>query len=95
MYAKVTRYKTKSGMASESLALMEQMKERIMSLPGLTQFLNIMDEDGAGYVIGIWTDREAAFANEQREAEMWQAYADYLDPLEATKGHEVRANWTA
>lgn len=95
MYAKVTRYKTKPGMASESLALMEQMKEQIMSLPGLSQFLNIMDEDGAGYVVGIWTDREAAYANEQREAEMWQAYADYLEVLESAKGHEVRANWTA
>lgn len=95
MYAKVTRYRTKPGMASESPALMEQMKEQIMSLPNLSQFLNIMDEDGAGYVIGIWTNRDTAFANEQREAEMWQAYADYLEPLEAARGHDVRANWTA
>lgn len=95
MYAKVTRYKTKPGMASEALALMEQMKEQIMSLPGLRQFINIMDEEGAGYVIGIWNDREAAFANEEQEKQMWQAYADDLEPLEATVGHEVHANWTA
>lgn len=95
MYAKVTRYRTKPGMAPASLELMERMKDQIMSLPGLERFLNIMDEDGAGYVIGIWTDEKAAYANAGREAEMWAAYADYLDPIEATKGHEVRADWSA
>jgi heme-degrading monooxygenase HmoA len=95
MYAKVTRYRTKPGMAAEAVALMEQMKGQIMSLPGLKQFLNIMDEDGAGYVIGIWTDKEAAYANADREEQMWAAYSDHLEPVEAAQGHEVRANWTA
>ena len=95
MYAKVTRYRTKPGMASDAVSLMEQMKDQIMSLPGLKQFLNIMDEDGAGYVIGIWTDREASQAHADREAEMWAAYADYLEPVEVAQGHDVQANWTA
>ena len=95
MYAKVTRYRTKPGKTPASLALMEQMKDQIMSLPGLEQFLNIMDDDGAGYVIGIWTDRAAATSNTEREREMWQAYADYLESLEDARGHDVRANWSA
>ncbi len=95
MYAKVTPYRTKPGMASDAVSLMEQMKDRIMSLPGLQRFLNIMDEDGAGYVIGIWSDKEAAYANADREAEMWAAFADYLEPVEAARGHDVRADWTA
>jgi hypothetical protein len=46
-------------------------------------------------VIGIWSDKEAAYANADREAEMWAAFADYLEPVEAARGHDVRADWTA
>ncbi|MDG4649887.1 hypothetical protein P6F26_15685 [Roseibacterium sp. SDUM158017] len=82
-------------MTSASLALMERMKDRIMSLPGLRQFLDIMDEDGAGCVIGLWDDREAACANAGREAGMWAAYVDCLEPPDPQLAHEVRANWSA
>lgn len=93
MYARVSPYRLKPGCREKAIAMMEAMKTDIMALPGLTRFMNLMKDDGSGYVVAIVNSAEQARKNEPRERELWAAFADVLEELPVTEGCEVPANW--
>ena len=92
-YARVTKFKMKSGSIDEALIRMEGLKEKILSQPGVLQFINVANDDGTGYVISILESKEIAEANTKSLMAIWAAFADLLEGTPTPEGYELRANW--
>ena len=63
MFARVTRYRMKPDSVAAATALLETLKPQIMALPGLLNFINVMNDDGNGYVVSVLESEEMANAN--------------------------------
>ncbi|OUS07469.1 hypothetical protein A9Q96_06045 [Rhodobacterales bacterium 52_120_T64] len=94
MFARITRYKMKDGSRDDATAIMEGLKEEIMSLPGMQQFINSMDEDGSGHIIAIVESRTTSEANALRIKELWGTFSDLLERAPEMVGHDIVANWS-
>ncbi len=53
MFARITPYKMKSDSIDAATEMMHSLKDQIMSLDGIHQFMNVMQSDGSGYVISV------------------------------------------
>jgi quinol monooxygenase YgiN len=95
MFARVTKYKMKADHIDAAKALLEQLKPRILGMPGIIQFVNVMDSDGSGYIVSVVESRDSAEANKDKVAELWSAFIDHLDSPPEPAGGDVIANWTA
>ncbi len=51
MFARITRFKMKPGSRDAATEKMEELKSRIMGMPGMVSFTNVMNEDGSGVVV--------------------------------------------
>lgn len=94
MFARVTSYKMKSDKVDAAVALMEELKPRILALNGLINFINVMQPDGSGYVISIVESEAASDANAPHVAALWFAFADHLEAVPQPQGYAVTANWS-
>jgi hypothetical protein len=94
MFARVTHYKMKSGSVDAAIALMEELKPRILALDGLVNFINMMQPDGSGYVISIVESEAKSDANAPHVAALWSAFADHLEAAPQPQGYAVTAHWT-
>jgi hypothetical protein len=94
MFARVTKFKMKAGSIDAAVARMEELKPQIMALDGLHQFMNVMQADGAGYVISVVETEEKSNANASQVAALWGQMAEFLEGPPEPVGHTVMANWT-
>lgn len=53
MFARVTPYKMKPGTRDAAIARLESMRTTILGMPGMQQFINVMNEDGNGNVVAM------------------------------------------
>ena len=89
MYARITKYKMKPESLDAATALVKSLKPRIMAMPGMIEFINVMDKDGSGYVVSLVESEATSQANQGAVATLWSQFADYLaGPVEAS-GHDV------
>ena len=95
MYVQLSHYQIKPGHRSACIELMNRLKPQIMALPGLKQFLNVINDDDSGYVLAVMASQEQAQKNEGRVRELWTAFAAHLTQLPAVEGHEILADWHA
>ncbi|MDU8913389.1 hypothetical protein [Aestuariicoccus sp. MJ-SS9] len=93
MFARVTKYKMKPGSRDAATALLNQLKEKIMAMNGMHNFVNVMNEDGSGYVISVVESQETSDANAEKVAALWGQFADYLESPPTPEGYDVIANW--
>ena len=93
-YVRVTKFKMKSGKVDEAVARMQSMKDKIVGLPGIQQFINCANDDGAGYVISVLESKAVADANVESLAAIWGQFADLLEEMPTPEGFEMRANWS-
>lgn len=94
MFARVTEYKMKPGSKEAATALMHSLKEQIMGMPGMHNFVNVMNEDGSGYVISVVESEATSNANAAKVAELWGAFAEHLEAAPNPAGFDVVANWS-
>lgn len=94
MYARVTHYRMKPESVESGTALLHEMKDRIMALPGLIHFINSVNADGSGCVISIVESKETSDANAEAVQAIWAAFADHLAGAPEMNGFDVIANWS-
>ncbi len=93
MFARVTKYKMKPGTKAAATDLMNTLKGQIMGMQGVHNFINVMNDDGSGYVVSIVESEESSNANAPKVAELWGAFAEYLEAAPTPEGFEVIASW--
>lgn len=93
MFSRITHYKMKAGTRDAAMALMEQLQPQIMGMPGIHEFINVMNEDGSGYVISITESQASSDANSDKVRELWGAFSEHLEAVPTPQGFDVIANW--
>ncbi|WP_298905532.1 antibiotic biosynthesis monooxygenase [uncultured Aliiroseovarius sp.] len=94
MFARVTEYKMKSGSRDAATEKLNAMKSQIMAMPGMLQFVAVMNEDGTGYVVALVESEEISNANAEAVAAAWAQFSDLLEATPSPNGYDVIANWT-
>ncbi|MCB1332556.1 MAG: hypothetical protein KDK26_02665 [Roseivivax sp.] len=93
MFARVTPYKMKPSATADAEALMHKLKDQIMALPGVKQFVNVMDDTGKGYVISLVESREISDGNQEKSKAIWAHFGPHLEAMPTAEGYDVLANW--
>jgi len=73
--------------------LMHSLKDQIMGMPGIQNFVNVMNEDGSGYVIAVVESEASSDANNEKVAALWSQFSDHLLATPKPVGYDVVANW--
>ncbi len=94
MFARITHYKMKPESVESATATLNQMKDKIMSLPGMVQFVNTMNSDGSGCVISVVESQAISDANQEAVGQIWAVFADHLEGTPEATGFDVTANWS-
>ena len=94
MFARVTPFKMKPGTRDAATAKMMTMKETIMGMNGMKHFINVMNEDGSGYVIAVIESEEQSNANAEQVKQAWGMMAEFLEEIPSPQGYDVVANWS-
>tara|TARA_R110000787_G_scaffold104370_4_gene211392 strand:- start:2152 stop:2439 length:288 start_codon:yes stop_codon:yes gene_type:complete len=95
MFARVTHYQIKPDSVNEAKALTEKLKPKIMALPGVHSFINMIGDDGKGCVVSLVESRETSEANAQAVQALWANFKDHLADAPTAEGYDVFANWSA
>ena len=93
MYARITPFKMKPGSKDDAVKIMNRVKADIMALPGIKHFINVMDDNGAGYVVSLTDLAETPPDAQEKINAIWANFSDHLEakPTPATYG--VLADW--
>ena len=92
MFARISRYRMKQESVESATALLNDLKPQIMSLPGILNFINVMNKDGSGYVISVVESEEISNANQDKVQAIWAQFADYLAEPPVIEGFDVLMN---
>lgn len=94
MHVRITHYRMKPESIEAATAILHEMKEQIMALPGLKQFINSINSDGKGCVVALVESREISDANEPAVQALWAHYADHLLEAPKAEGYDVIVDWS-
>ena len=94
MYARVTPFKMKPGTKAAATERLGTMKDLIMGMPGMQHFINVMNEDGTGYVIALVESEAASNANAETVKAAWGQMAEFLEEMPTPQGYDVVADWS-
>lgn len=94
MFARVTNFKMKAEDLDDATALVNSLRDQILGLPGLHQFINVINQDGRGYILSFYDSEAVANANPGKVAEIWLAFASHLEVPPSAAGFDVVANWS-
>ena len=94
MFARITNYKMKPDRIADATALLEEIKPKILAMPGTLRFMNAHDETGAGYVVTLIESKEVAEANTEAALAIWAHFADFLEEMPTPQGYGVVADWS-
>ncbi len=93
MQTRITRFKMRPDSVGAARALMEQLKDDILGQPGVRQMLIVMNDDGAGYVIGQIDAAGASPEAVDRVRAIWRKFHDHLERAPDPELFEVIADW--
>jgi hypothetical protein len=94
MYARVTPFKMKPGTKAAATERLGAMKDVIMGMSGMQQFINVMNDDGTGYVVALVESEEASNANAEAVKSAWGQMAEFLEEMPTPQGYDLVVNWT-
>jgi hypothetical protein len=60
----------------------------------MQQFINVMNDDGTGYVVALVESEEASNANAEAVKSAWGQMADFLEEMPTPQGYDLVVNWT-
>ncbi len=92
MFARVSTFKLKKEQIAEAEALLNEMMPKIMAMPGLKTFTNVIDEEGNGVVVSVTESKESSDANQESVAKIWAAFSEYLNEPPSVSGYRVLAH---
>lgn len=92
MFARVTRYRMKPEAVEAAVQKVKSMKPQIMALPGMINFINVINDDGNGYVISVVDSEETSNANQDKVQAIWAQFADDLAEAPVAEGYSVIMN---
>ena len=93
MYARITPFKMKPGSKDTATKLVEGLKTQIMALPGIHEFINVIDDTGAGYVISLTDVQTATPETNEKIKQIWGGFAEHLEAAPAASSYELIAHW--
>lgn len=93
MQARITRFKMRADSVGPARALMDELRADILGQPGVRHMLIVMNEDGAGYVIGQIDESGASPEAVDRVRAIWRRFQDLLDATPDPEIYEVIADW--
>jgi len=94
MYIRVTHYQMKPESVEAAKAVLHQMKDQIMAMPGMLRFTNSVNADGSGCVVAVVESQETSDANKEAVAAAWSKFAEHLTGPVEPHGFEVFADWS-
>ena len=94
MFARVTPFKMKAASVGAVRAQLQEMKADILALPGMQQFICVMNDDGGGYVVSVISDKATSDANQDKVKALWGRLADHLEAMPVPEGYNVEASWS-
>lgn len=94
MFARVTPYRLKPGARDAAIAQMEKMRTDILALPGLKRFMNVLGEDGSGFIISLVASKEISDDNMEKVRALWGQMGPHLAEPPTPQGGEVVADWS-
>ena len=93
MFARITPYQLKPGAIDDAMAKADELRDRIMALPGMLSFTNAVNADGKGYVISTVTDRETSDANMDKVKALWGEMAPFLADMPVPEAYDHVQHW--
>lgn len=94
MFARITNYKMKPGSRDAATEIMNGLRPDIMALPGITRFINVMNDDGSGYVIALTTEETMDGETANKVNQLWGAFSEHLEGPPERASFHVIADWT-
>ena len=94
MFVRVTPFKMKADSRDAATELVHQLKDKIMGMDGMQQFINVMNEDGSGYIIAVVDSEESSNANADNVKALWGQFADHLEAMPVPVGYDTVVNWS-
>ena len=92
MFARITKYRMRAESIDAATELLEELKPQILAMPGLKHFINVIDDDGNGYVVSVVENKALSDANQPKVQELWARFADYLLEPPSPAGFRVLMN---
>lgn len=93
MFARITPYKLKPGTIDAATKKAESLKDRIMGLPGIQEFINAVDDDGNGYIVSLVESREVSDGNADKVKAIWAEMTEFLAAPPTPEGGDVKMHW--
>lgn len=94
MFARITEYKMKAGSRDQATKLLDDLKPQIMGMNGMHSFVNVMNDDGSGYVVAVVESKETSDANADKVAALWSNFSEMLERPPEPAGFDVIAAWS-
>ena len=95
MYARITPFKLKPGSRDAATKLVNSLRSEIMGLPGTKHFINVINDDGSGYVVSLNESKETSDGNNEAVAQIWGKFAEHLEAMPTPEGYDVIAAWSS
>ena len=89
MFTRVTNYKMKPESIPEATEKLKGMIQQIMAMDGMLSFTNAVNEDGNGVVISLVESEEKSNANQDKVAQIWASFSEYLLEAPSATGFQV------
>ena len=94
MFARITQFRMKPEEMDAATSKIEELKPRILALPGMQHFIQVVNEDGNGYVISLIDSEAVSNPGDEQIREIWSSFSQYLAaPPEAPMTYRVISDW--
>ena len=94
MHARITPFQMKAESMDAATRTLEDLKSRILALPGMQSFTLVAGDDGSGYVISLIDDEAVSNPGTDQIKAIWSEFGQHLAaPPEAPTVCKVIANW--
>ena len=81
--------------AAAARSLIDSLKGEILALPGMKGCINVMNEDGSGYVISLIDDAGTSAESVDRVRAIWHKFHDHVETITSPEIFEVISDWRA
>jgi hypothetical protein len=89
MYARVSNYQFDPSQTDAIVASMDDLKQKIQSISGISTCITSWKEDGSGVTIAVYESKEAADAAAEQIMGIWSAIGQYLTATPVTEVYET------
>ena len=89
MHARITRVQVAVDKIEEARAKVAGLLPEIRSIPGLKEFINVVNDDGGGVTIALYNSKEELEAATPRVSEILSGLAGLFTSAPTSEAYEV------